>query len=98
MKKHNPYKILIYIYVESIHRRVFDNIFKPQYESTKKDKLLLGWYHLLVFLFPGFRPYLKLWKPILLRAYEQKRLSIINQLGFWKLRKRNVDRYSSYLF
>ena len=91
------YKILICLYTERIHRKVFDNLYIQEYQITRLDRFLLKWYSFLSWLIPDFRAYLKHWKPILIRGYNIKKLSIINQIVFWRIRKVNVERYSSYI-
>ena len=89
-------KIFLCLYIERIHRKVFDNFYKQDYVLTFKDKIILCFYKVLCFVYPDFRSYLKFWKPILVRGYNQKRLTIKNQILFLKIRKINVERYSSY--
>ena len=99
VRQHNFYilKILISLYIETIHRKVYDNQYRQDYKITWKDKPILKWYSLLYWLFPDFRAYLRHWKPIIKKAYNIKKLSIIKQITFWNIRKVNVERYSSYV-
>ena len=90
-------KVLVYLFVERVHRRVYDKIYRQDHKITRQDRLILYWYALLWVVFKDFRPYLKRWKPILIRAYNLKRLSLYRQIAFWSLRKVNVARYSSYI-
>ena len=89
-------KILLSVCLEKMHRNLFNSQFKQDYYITWKDKPILMLYSLLFRLIPDFRAYLKHWKPIIIKAYNQKRLSIIRQITFWNIRNVKVDRYSSY--
>jgi hypothetical protein len=95
-RKFSIIKILICLYIEKIHRKVYDNQYRQDYKLTWKDIPIMKWYSFLFWLIPDFRAYLEHWKPILKKAYNIKRLSIIRQVTFWNIRKVNVERYSSY--
>jgi len=90
-------KVLICLYVEKVHRKVFDNQYRQDYILTWKDRPIIIYHSFLLLLFPDFRAYLKYWKPILARAYKLRRLSLIRQTIFWGVLKVNTDRYSAYL-
>lgn len=87
-------KTIIYIQLEKMHRYAFDNLYKQDYIITFKDKVFLRIYYMICGLFPGFRSYLKKYKPILTRGYNMKKLSIINTLIYLEIRKINTNRYS----
>jgi len=97
-KKFSILLILIYIYVEKLHRYVYDNYYRQDYKITFKDKIVILLYDVLLRTFPKFRSQLKYWKPILKRAYHLRRLSFANQIADTKLRKINVERYSLEIF
>ena len=94
--KYSVLILIIALYIERIHRIIYDTIFVQHYKIKFKDELKIKYYRFLRRLFPGFRQYLKYWKYVLNRAYNQKKLSFKNQIGFWKIRNKNVKRYSSY--
>ena len=96
-RKFSILKILISLYIEKIHRKVYDNQYMQDYKITWKDRPILKWYSFLFWLLPDFRAYLKHWKPIIIKAYNIKKLSIIRQVTFWNIRKVNVERYSNYV-
>jgi len=89
-------RILFYKHIENKHRLVFDNLYLQNYKIKLKDKLLLIYYKCLCKIAPEFRAYLKYWKPILNRAYYQKRISWKNLIIWHKLKKVNTERYSPY--
>lgn len=90
------FKGFICLYVESVHRYVFDNQYLKSYVITKKDIPILWWYHQIFKIYPDFRSYLKHNKYIAKRAYNQRRLSLLNMFFYWNIRNKNVERYSSY--
>jgi len=93
----SPIKLLLCIYTEKVHRGIFDKQYRQDYEIAFKDRPVLLLYSVLMRIVPDFRPYLKRWKELSLKAYNQKRLSIIGILLLNKLNKINVIRYSGYL-
>lgn len=97
-KQFSVLKILASVYIEKIHRQVFDNQFQQDYTITWKDYFILKYYAFLFWLIPDFRSYLKYWKPILKRAYTIKRLSAFRQIAFRNIYKLPVGRYSAYSF
>ncbi len=97
IKDFNISKVFLCIYIIKVHRHIYDIQYQQYYKITWKDRPILFWYNILTKIFPDFRAYLKKWKAILTRAYNQKRLSITKQPAFWALRKINVERYSSFL-
>ena len=96
-RKFSILKILISLHIEKIHRKVYDNQYRQDYKITWRDRPILRWYSFLFLLIPDFRAYLNHWKPIIKKAYNIKKLSIIRQVTFWNIRKVNVERYSSYV-
>jgi len=95
-QKYTFIKIIICLHAIKIHRKVYDKQYQQDYKITLKDKPLLLYYRVLTRVYSDFRCYLKRWKPILIRGYNQKRLTITQQIAFWKIRKINTERYSSY--
>ena len=93
-RKFSILKILISLHIEKVHRKIYDTQYRQDYKITWKDKPILRYYSLLFWLIPNFRGYLKHWKPIIVKAYNIKKLSIIRQVTFFKIRKVNVERYS----
>lgn len=91
-------KILLLIHIENIHRVVFDKIY---IQSLKKKSIIhratLHYYNVLFFICPKFRPHLKYIQRLFNRAYNQKRLSVVNYCLFLKLYWKNFDRYSEDL-
>ena len=100
MKKHKYRfaRIIISIVIEMIHRRVYDVYYQQSYVIKASDRPIIILYSALFSFIPDFRCYLKFYKPILDKAYRLKKLSIINYIVYQKLRKINVERYSSYIF
>ena len=97
-KLHKKYKfsilkIFISLYILKIHRGIYDSKYRQDYKITWEDKPVLAWYSLLFWSVPDFRAYLKHWKPIITKAYNIKKLSIVRQLVFWNIRKVNTERY-----
>lgn len=92
---YNTLLVIVCVYVESLHRYAFDNLYEQKYKLKKRDKIFLSYYKFLCLLFPYFRVYLKQWKPVLVHAYNQKRLSLFKQLAFFRVRNVNTDRYSN---
>jgi len=101
LKNHNHKflvcKAFLCLYILKYHRHVFDKQYLQTYQITLKDRPVLLWYDFLTKLKPDFRQYLKKWKRILNRAYNQKRLSYKYQMIFWILRTKNLERYTDYL-
>jgi len=89
-------RILFYNHIEKKHRLVFDNLYVHDYRIKLKDKPLLIYYKSLCRIAPEFRGYLKYWKPVLKRAYYQKRINWKNLIVWQKLQKVNTERYSHY--
>ena len=94
--RYNIFRVLLCIHFEKIHRLVFDKLYKQDYDIKIKDKPLLIYYDILFKTVPYFRPYLKKWSEVLRRAYNQRRVSAINFIFYWKLKKVNTEHYSAY--
>ena len=48
-------RITVIIYLEKLHRYVFDNLYVQGYEITFKDRLTLFWYKILSKQYPNWR-------------------------------------------
>lgn len=97
--KYSKLKSLICAHIERMHRKLYDNQYRQEYKLKILDQPLIIYYLILHKMVPDFRPYLKMWKKIGIRAYNQRRLSVLNQICiFWNMRKVNTERYSGYLF
>lgn len=95
--KFNFIKLFICLYILLIHRKVFYNQYRQNYKITLKDRPILIWYTLIFKIYPDFRAYLNLWKPLLIHAYNQKKATIKQQLAFWHIKHINTERYSAYI-
>jgi hypothetical protein len=51
----NKIKIIFAVYLEKLHRYVFDNIYVQNKKTTKKDWILLKIYDLFYSIHPNFR-------------------------------------------
>jgi hypothetical protein len=89
-------KICVSLHIENLHRKVYDNQYRQDYKISYNDIPILKYYSILFLIVPDFRAYLKYWKPIIIKAYNIKKLSMKEQLIFWIIRKINVERYSPY--
>lgn len=95
--KRNYFKVLFSIYIERMHRLVFDTYFIYGRKASKKEIMVIRYYYFLCRVFPTFRSYLKRSHEILTRAWNQKRrVNILWYLIYFRLKNINVDRYSSY--
>jgi len=54
-------RLLSAIYLEKLHRYVFDNLYIQDYHINKDDGIVLGLYHLWCRLHPSFRETLLLY-------------------------------------
>lgn len=88
-------RLLFYLHVENIHRWVFDYLYQQDYQIKLKDKFLLNYYKLLCKIAPEFRPFLKYYKYIFKRVYNQNRINCIKLFLYYKLKKINTERYAS---
>ena len=97
-REFNIIRLFVCLYVERVHRGVFDKQYRHDYKLTWRDRPILAWYWFMNQLFPEFRPYLRFWKPIIVRGYQLHKLTIPQQAIFWHIRNVNVERYSPYMF
>lgn len=95
-RKYSLLKSLICVHLEKIHRRVFDYLYHQNHKITKVDKITLFYYKTIKKLLPEFRSYLKYWKPVIDRAYSQKRIDNKTFYVYSKLKNINTDRYADY--
>lgn len=79
-----------------LHRQVFDKQYVQTCKIGWKDRPILIYFSLMCKIYPDYRSYLKKWKAVLIRAYNQKRISLFQIIAFWQIRKINTERYSSY--
>jgi len=92
--KYSIIRLLFCLHIEKIHRLIYDQFYLQSYKLKITDKFFIKYYSILTSFQPNFRQFLKYYKPILNKAYSQHRLSLINQIGFNIIRKRNIERYS----
>ena len=95
-RNYHPLRVIFYLHIERQHRLVFDNLYRQDYRIKLKDKPLLIYYKCLCRIAPKFRAYLKYWKPIITRAYNQKRVNYSTLCSYWKLKQVNTERYAPY--
>jgi hypothetical protein len=95
-RNYSPLRVLFYAHIEKKHRIVFDCLYQQNYKIRLKDEPLLIYYRILCMIAPEFRPYLRYWKTVVNRAYNQKRVNCINFYIFYIFKKINAERYSPY--
>jgi len=83
------------LFLEEIHRKVYDVFYDQDYKILKKDKQTIKGYEARRASFPEFRAFLVYWKP---RVKELKPIYDEDYRYIFQLLKLNVNRYGSSVY